>query len=266
MTKPTSPESASVAPRSEDDVVLCEKVDRIATITLNRPARLNAINRKLIEQLHAAIGDCMDDDDVASIILTGAGRAFCAGDDLKDMPDEFVLDEHFGETVDILQDISRLLVLGPKPSVAAIRGWAVGGGLSWAINCDELVFADNVVAFFSEVGLGLSVSGGVTYLLPAAIGRMRARSLLMSGRRLKSQEALEYGLAMYVASDADLDAVALERAKELARLPANALGELKRSLNSLERNALEEALSNEASALKLLMHDMATSKAWPSVR
>lgn len=266
MSKPTSHESASIVPRSEGDVVLCEKAAGVATITLNRPERLNAINRRLIEQLHAAIGNCMDDENVASIILTGAGRAFCAGDDLKDMPDEFVLDEHFGETVAILQDISRLLVLGPKPSVAAIRGWAVGGGLSWAINCDELVFASNVVAFFSEVGLGLSVSGGVTYLLPAAIGRARARSLLMSGHRLESQEALEYGLVTRVVSEADLDTVALERARILASLPAAALGELKRSLNNLERDAFEEALSNEASALNNLMRDIASSQTWPSLR
>jgi enoyl-CoA hydratase/carnithine racemase len=241
------------------------RANGIATITLNRPDQLNAINRNMIDELHAAVVECEGDSTLACMILTGKGRAFCAGDDLKEMPNEFVQDEQFSRSVEKLQDISRLLVLGDKPVIAAVRGWAVGGGLSWVVNSDVSILAENTVSFFPEVRLGLSVTGGVNSLLPAAIGRSRAHSMLMLGQRINASEALEYGLATTVVPDADLEAAAMEHASAIAALPAAAVAGAKRNLNRLARNAFEQSLALEAENLARLTAEMISSRAWPRI-
>jgi enoyl-CoA hydratase/carnithine racemase len=257
--------SEQISHGHEDTTVLLSRSDGIATITLNRPKQLNAINRKLIDELHAAVLSCEKDKEIVSIILTGRGRAFSAGDDIKNMPNEFVLNETFFNSVEKLQDISRLLVLGSKSVVAAVNGWAVGGGLSWVVNCDVAIMAEDTVCFFPEVSLGLAVTGGVSSLLPAAIGRARARSLLMAGRRIGAREALDYGLAAAVVPEADLQATALEQAKIFTALPALALAEARRVLNSFERDQFEEALAKESAVLRKLVSEMISQMAWPRI-
>ena len=143
----------------------------VRTITLNRPASLNAMNRQLIDDVAAAFTDANLDDATRAIVLTGAGRAFCAGDDRH----EHVHPESEAQArdlVDAIQRATEAIVFGRCPVVGAINGWAVGGGFEWAINCDFPIWADSARAFFPEVSLNLFVTGAVTSLLPALVGQI----------------------------------------------------------------------------------------------
>ena len=130
--------------------VLYEKNDNIAIITLNRPERLNAITRELLTGLIEQLQQASKDEDVAAIILTGAGRAFCAGDDRREHVHP--ADEaEAQDLVDAIQRATKSIVMGAKPIVGAINGWAVGGGFEWAINCDFPIWAQSAKGFFPEV-------------------------------------------------------------------------------------------------------------------
>jgi enoyl-CoA hydratase/carnithine racemase len=141
----------------------------VSIVTLNRPERLNAIGLELLQDLHEALVAAQADDQTRVIVLTGAGRAFCAGDDLKEFAQQAASSATVADTCDRIQQITRDIMFGPKLVIGAVHGFAVGGGFEWVLNCDMVVAADNLVAFFPEMALGHFVTGGVTHLLPQAI-------------------------------------------------------------------------------------------------
>jgi enoyl-CoA hydratase/carnithine racemase len=161
------------------DTVLSERDGNgVTTITLNRPDRLNAMNRQLVDDLARAVDDANADALTSVIVLTGAGRAFCAGDDRHDHvhPES---EAQAREAVDAIQRATNAIVFGAKPVVGAINGWAVGGGFEWAINCDFPIWAESAQGFFPEVSLNLRASS----LLPALVGLNTAREMLFFGER-----------------------------------------------------------------------------------
>ena len=117
-------------------------------------------------------------------MLTGAGRAFCAGDDLKEFAQQSASSASVADTCDRIQQITRDIMFGSKLVIGAVHGFAVGGGFEWVLNCDMVVAADDLVAFFPEMALGHFVTGGVTHLLPQALGHQRAMELIVLGERL----------------------------------------------------------------------------------
>jgi enoyl-CoA hydratase/carnithine racemase len=219
----------------------------VRTITLNRPERLNAMNRQLIDDVAAAFVDAHQDSATAAIIFTGAGRAFCAGDDRR----EHVHPADEAEARDLVVAIQRAteaIVFGPKPVVGAINGWAVGGGFEWAINCDFPIWAASARAFFPEVSLNLFVTGSVTSLLPAMVGLLKAREMLFLGERYDAPTLYELGVAWRVVPDDDLLSSAHDVAERLAQLPSLAAGAMKRVLNRTASTDLVEALRLETDA------------------
>ncbi|MBN2905104.1 MAG: enoyl-CoA hydratase/isomerase family protein [Rhodobacteraceae bacterium] len=219
----------------------------VRTITLNRPDRLNAMNRRLIDDVARAFDDANADAATRVIILTGAGKAFCAGDDRREHVHPET-EEAARDLVLAIQRATRAITLGPKPVVGAINGWAVGGGFEWAINCDFAIWADSAQGFFPEVSLNLFVTGAVTTLLPALVGLNKAREMLMFGDRYTARELGEIGLAWRVVADDQLMACATETAQRLAALPALSLRAMKRVLNAAALPDLERAMALETDA------------------
>lgn len=239
--------------------VLSDCSDGIRTITLNRPECLNAMNRRLIDDVARAFDDANRDHETRVILLTGSGRAFCAGDDRK----AHVHPQNEAEArdlVDAIQRATRSMLLGEKPVVGAINGWAVGGGFEWAINCDLSIWARGARAFFPEVSLNLFVTGAVTAILPAMVGLVRAREMLYLGRRYDAAELRAMGLAWQVVDDDELMDVCLQAAAELAATPPTSLRAMKRVLNRCALADIERALELETEATVAGFLDPDTSR------
>lgn len=224
-----------------------EVSERIATIRLNRPDCLNAMNRQLVDDVAAAFRRANLDSDVAVILFCGAGRAFCAGDDRR-------AHQHFDdetaarEFVEAIQQATREIVFGEKLVVGAIHGWAVGGGFEWAINCDLTLWASGARAFFPEVSLNLLVTGGITALLPALVGLNKAREMLLLGERYDADSLQQLGLASRVVAGDRLMQEARLLAGRLAALPPSSSRAIKRVLNQVATGSIEQALKLETDA------------------
>jgi enoyl-CoA hydratase/carnithine racemase len=230
-------------------MVLAEDAgDGVRVVTLNRPHRLNAIMPELLEELIAALGAADRDPAVRAIILTGAGRAFCSGDDLKEFAAEAKDTASARAYIERIQDVTRAMVLGDTPVVGAIRGWAVGGGLEWVINCDFVLAAEGTRFFFPEVGWGMFVTGGVTALLPRLVGLQRARELMLLGERFDAAQAREWGLVWRVVPEDALMREAMALARRIAALPSGPVRDLRRILAGRSYAGIEAALAAETDA------------------
>jgi enoyl-CoA hydratase/carnithine racemase len=229
------------------ETVLSECADGVRTITLNRPERLNAMNRQLLADAASAFRDANADAETRVILFTGAGRAFCAGDD-RDAHQHPENETEARELVGAIQQVTREMVFGTRPVVGAIRGWAVGGGFEWAINCDFSVWADSARAFFPEMSLNLFVTGAVTSLLPAMVGLVKAREMLFLGERYDAAELAALGIAWRVVEDDRLLYESRALALRLAELPERAVRDMKRVLNQCSQSDIERALELETEA------------------
>jgi len=229
-------------------VILVEDRGPVRIITLNRPERLNAINEQLLRELNAALEAAHADPGVLALVLTGSGRAFCAGDDLHEFDAQTSSPDITRTYVEELQRVTRLLVLGRVPVVAAVHGWAVGGGLEWVLNCDLVVVGESARGFFPEMGLGLFVTGAVTAILPRIVGISRARQLLLLGEHVDANQMLDWGIAHWVVDDADLLDKALAVGEQLAALSAPAVQNLRRVVTNVALADFEAALEAETAA------------------
>lgn len=188
-------DGASTTPRLTSDGqpdVVYQVEQGIVTITLNRPHRLNAVIPALVEDLCAALDRAIADD-AAAAVLTGAGRAFCAGRDLR-QPDPDLTEGQDRRQVQRLQDVTRKIRQAPFPVIAAVHGYALGAGCEFALCCDLIVAARDSIFGFPEVSVGLSVTGGVTHLLPLTVGLPKAKELVLLGEQFGAPEALRLGL------------------------------------------------------------------------
>ncbi len=231
------------------DEVITELEGPVARVTLNRPEALNAINAALLSSLADALEKVNDNPGIRVVILSGRGRAFCAGDDLKELKDNTTSRDAYAGLVARLQDISRAIMFSDKAYIAAVHGWAVGGGLSWALNADFTILEKSTRAFFPELQLGLYVSGGVSALLPALAGRRRAMTLFATGERFSADEALSMGVASEVVEDGSGMKRADELSASLLAISPDLLVSLKRATLKVDRDGLEEALKAEQASL-----------------
>lgn len=228
--------------------VTSEIREGIRTLRLERPERLNAITRELADDLADAVAAANADPDTRVVVLRGAGKAFCSGDDLKDFETQGSGEAETQRTVDAIQRVTREIVLGEVPVVGAIHGWAVGGGLEWAINCDFPLWAESARGFFPEIRLGLFVTGAVTTLLPKLAGLHRAKELILLGERFDARTAQEVGIAWRVVPDERLFEEARDVAARLAALPTRQVRDLKRVINRACHLDAEGAMALETEA------------------
>lgn len=232
----------------------------VRRVSLNRPQRLNAIVPALLDDLVEALGAADRDPDIRAIVLTGEGRAFCSGDDLKEFESQATGEAETRAYVERIQDVTRAMVLGDTPIIGAIRGWAVGGGLEWVINCDFALAAEGTRFFFPEVSWGLFVTGGVTELLPRLVGLQRAREMILFGEKFDATQAREWGLIKDVVPDTELMPQAVTLAKRLAALPPGPVRDLRRILARRDGGGLDAAMAAETAATVRGFLDPETAK------
>jgi 2-(1,2-epoxy-1,2-dihydrophenyl)acetyl-CoA isomerase len=217
--------------------------DRVARLHLNRPERLNAVVPALTEALLAGL-DRARQDGAAAIVLAGRGRAFCAGHDLKE-PEPVEDDAQARARLQRLQDITRWIRAYPGVVVAAVHGYALGAGCEFALGCDLVVAAEDARFGFPEVGVGLSVTGGISAVLPVAVGPFRAKELLALGEPITAARAAELGLVNRVTAVGEHETVALELALACAGRPPVALELAKRVIDEGMKRSIDEMLERE---------------------
>jgi 2-(1,2-epoxy-1,2-dihydrophenyl)acetyl-CoA isomerase len=233
---------------SEEQTILYELSDGVATITLNRPQSYNAFTAAMHAELMAALKRVEREDAARVIVLTGAGKAFCSGQDLRDLAPG----ESFGALVrERYNPLILKLRAIPKPIVAAVNGVAAGAGMSLALACDLRVAVDSArfVAAFANVGL--VPDSGMSYLLPRLIGPTRALELCMTGGTLDAATAQAYGMISAIAGAEQFPAAVRQLAERLANGPATAIGLIKRSFELAASATLEQALDYEAQAQQI---------------
>ncbi|HEY6335856.1 MAG TPA: 2-(1,2-epoxy-1,2-dihydrophenyl)acetyl-CoA isomerase PaaG [Alphaproteobacteria bacterium] len=227
--------------------ILYEVAEGIASITLNRPEKLNAFTAELHGELREAIAIAAEDVNIRALLLTGAGRGFCAGQDLNDRataPGEAPRD--LGHTLDSLYNpLVRSLRALPKPVVCAVNGVAAGAGANLALACDIVLAARSARFIQAFCRLGLVPDSGGTYFLPRLVGQARALGLGLLGEPLSAERAAEIGLIWQCVDDDKLAEEARKLAGLLAALPPVGLALIKRAINSSSGNDLDRQLDLE---------------------
>ena len=226
--------------------LLRETRDGVATLTLNRPAVLNAFNRGLSAELVAALHQIRGDDSVRAIVLTGSGRAFCAGQDLAEAIPKGDENPDLGAIVKaVYTPVIRGIRTLEKPVVCAVNGIAAGAGAMLALLCDIVIAAPEASFVFSFTKIGVIPDTGGTFLLPRIVGLQRAAALTMLHEKLSAEQAREWGLIYKVAAPGKLAGEAGEIATRLAQMPTRALGLTKRGFNESLGIDLEAAMAFE---------------------
>ncbi len=228
----------------DNNTILYELDGHVARITLNRPGVYNSFNRAMALALQARLDQCRDDPEVRAVYLTGAGKAFSAGQDLQEVTAEdgpemtTILTEHYNP---IIRRIRQL----EKPVVAAVNGVAAGAGANIALACDIVVAAESAsfIQAFSKIGL-IPDSGG-TFFLPRLIGFQKASALMMLGEKVPAREAERLGMIYAFYDDEDFEEKSMAIARTLSLMPTKGLGYTKQALNQSMENGLEGQLALE---------------------
>lgn len=224
----------------------------VATVRLNRPYALNALDVATKEALLAALREVADDAAVRCVVLTGSGRAFCVGQDLK----EHIVGLTAGDTdlsntvTTHYNPIAQLLATMDKPVVAAVNGVAAGAGAAFAMACDLRIFAASAGMNLAFAGIALSCDSGTSYWLPRLVGTARAKELLFFPRTLSAEDCRKWGLATTVVPDAEFDAAVQSLAAQLAAGPTRSYGAMRRSIAYAGGRELSEALTFEAEEMR----------------
>ncbi len=234
-----------------ENTILISTAGSVRTLTLNRPAALNSLTAAMHGQLLPALQAAADDSRIRAVILTGAGRGFCAGQDLSDPA--MVGDVDVGAVIDRhYRPLALRLRTMPVPVIAAVNGVAAGAGANLALCCDFVLAARGAsfIQAFSKIGLVPDCGG--TWLLSRLVGRARALGLAMTGDKLPAEEAERMGLIWKCVEDAALMDSAAALAQRLAAMPTRALAETRRLIDAAEPMDLADALSHEATTQREL--------------
>ena len=232
------------------DTVVVARADGVATLTLNRPEAFNALDMTLGRDLFHAVLEADDDAAVRAIVVTGAGKAFCAGGDVKAFADNL---DHIGalikELTTYLHGAVSRLCRSEKPVIMAINGVAAGGGMSLALAGDLVLAAESARFTMAYAKIAATPDGSSTYYLPRLIGVRRALELYLTNRALSAREAQEWGLITRVVPDGELASATAALARELAQGPTRAFGGAKRLFHQSTWESLETQMELEAQAI-----------------
>ena len=232
----------------KNEAVRYHREKKVGIITLNRPERLNAINPDLLNGLITQLNVAREDGDVVSVILTGAGRSFCAGEDLKETKSGKTLPQWEAE-IDALQETQRVVLKLGKPLIAAIRGYAVGGGLEFALSSDIRIAAEDAKFGFPETGVGLTITSAGTKLISQLVGLGKAKELVFTGEIIDAREALRIGLVNKVVADPQLMDTAMEMCERIGQNSPLSLRLSRTALDEGLHSSFEQTLALEAEHL-----------------
>ena len=230
--------------------IILDLNDGIATITLNRPAALNALDMQLAREFHQAVVACSENDDVRVVVVTGSGNAFCAGGDVKGFCEHI---DTFGVhakllTTELHGAVSRMVRMA-KPTITAVNGVAAGGGMSLALSGDLILATESARFTMAYTQVGLAPDGSSTYWLPRLIGGRRTLELMLTNRRIEAEEALAWGLVNRVVAPDCVEEEALAFATQLANGPTEAFGLVKKLVLASAGNTLETQMELESRAI-----------------
>jgi 2-(1,2-epoxy-1,2-dihydrophenyl)acetyl-CoA isomerase len=232
------------------ETVTLERRGGVATVTLNRPEALNALSLALGRDLFHVTLELDDDPAVRCIVITGRGKAFCAGGDVKDFVEQLPrIGAHIKELTTYLHGTVSRLARTAKPVIMAINGVAAGGGLSFALSGDVVVAAESARFTMAYSKIAATPDGSSSYFLPRLIGLRRAMELYLTNRVLSAREAFEWGLVTRVVPDAELAPAVETLADELAAGPTLAIGGAKRLFHQSTWESLETQMELEAQAI-----------------
>ena len=223
--------------------------DGVAVLTMNRPERLNALSRLMLDAMLEALPRLTEDPEVGVVVLTGAGRGFCAGGDVKAMAEGREAEGGLEERAQALRsrmEVSRWLHEMPKPTIAMVRGAAAGAGLSIAMACDMRIAGDTARFGTAFARVGYSGDFGGSFFLTQLVGTAKARELYFTADLLDAQQALALGLVNRVVPDGRLEEETMALASRLAKGPRVAYRYMKRTLNAAETGTLTDVFDLEA--------------------
>lgn len=234
----------SQLPAMTQSKLLVEAKDGLATLTLNRPDKLNAIDNELAQAILTALDSAASNDSVHAVCLRGTGRAFCAGRDVSAPPTETDLQ--------LVQAVSESIVRLTKPVLFAVHGWTVGAGLEWMLNADIVIAASSSRFKLPEAALGVFVTGGLSATLPAYAGLSRAKALTLLGEEFTPSQAQAWGLVWQVVPDAELETSVQRLASRLVALRPDVAHQFKRVFNQVGLSNFERAIDLENNAQRTL--------------
>ena len=221
------------------------KIGAIGKITLNRPDKYNAFVRGMALELQKKLDECRSDKTIRCIIISGSGKAFCAGQDLKEATDpngptiEEIVQQHYNPIIKKIREIEI-------PVIAAVNGVAAGAGANVALACDIVVAAKSASFIQAFSKLGLIPDSGGTYFLPRLIGIQKAAALMMTGEAVSAEKAETLGMIYAVYEDSEFETSAMKLADTISSMPTKGLGYTKKLLSQTFNNSLEDQLSLEA--------------------
>ncbi|GAK32197.1 MULTISPECIES: enoyl-CoA hydratase [Iodidimonas] len=224
------------------ETILLDKREAVGIITLNRPKAMNALNNQLMDELTAALRDLEGDDEIGCILITGSDKAFAAGADIKQMADKSYRDVFMEDFISAnWEEASRVR----KPIIAAVAGYALGGGCELAMMCDFIIAADTAKFGQPEITIGVIPGAGGTQRLTRFIGKSKAMDMVLTGRHMDAAEALASGLVARVVPADDLLDVALDAAEKIAGFSRPAVMIAKESVNRAYETTLNEGMRFE---------------------
>ena len=217
----------------------------VLTVTLNRPDRYNALTEQMHREIGEAFKQAAKDENVRAVILTGAGKAFCSGQDLKEIKD--MPGRNLGDSLRKNYNPNILRIRGlEKPVLCALNGVAAGAGMSFALACDLIIAAESASMIQSFINVGLVPDSGSTWMLAHLVGYHKAFEITTTGRKLDAGEMEELGLVHKIVPDDEVMSQTMELAEKYAAAPTRAIGLIKRGLNRMPAANLEQALEYEA--------------------
>ena len=187
-----------------ENAVLFEVNNGVATITLNRPDRYNAVNQELADGISNSLKKCEVDESIRAVVITGAGRGFCAGADMSVFGDKATADQRSQYIIDQYQPLMNQFFSLKKPIIGAINGTAAGVGAAFALACDFRVMSDKSGILYAFVNIGLGPDGGASWLLTRQVGYSRALEIATSGKKITGQRCLELGLTNRIVAQDDI--------------------------------------------------------------